>query len=312
MFKRNKKEKKEDLPNAQPAKSDETVVDDGSSQVLADANSENDYQVNDVKTLDTSNKIEESIGESVEVNQTVDDSITHVDTTTPDKNYIVEFKKVSKTFEDGTVGLDDVTFSLKPGEFVFLVGESGAGKTTLMKHIVREDIPTNGVIFVDGEDIAKMKKKDIPKLRRKVGFIYQDFKLLERKTAFENVALSLQVVGKDDEVINKVVPNLLHLVGLGDKQDKFPHHLSGGEKQRLAIARALAHEPKILLADEPTGNLDSVASWVVVDLIKKINEWGTTIIFGTHDAEIVNTLKKRVIRLHKGKVVSDQEGGSYE
>ncbi len=265
-------------------------------------------------------KIEEKNARQSSIRNASDDDVTtSINDTNNDMGQkdnrnvpIIEFKDVTKTFADGTVGLDNVSFTLMPGEFVFLIGESGAGKTTLMKHIVKEDVSTNGTIVIDGDDISKIKNRHLYKLRRKVGFIYQDFKLLERKTAFENVALSLQVVGKDDDMINKVVPNLLNLVGLGKKQDKFPYNLSGGEKQRLAIARALAHEPKILLADEPTGNLDAVASWVVVDLMKKINDWGTTIIFGTHDSNIVNTMKKRVIKLHQGKIVSDKEKGIYE
>ncbi|PJA40345.1 cell division ATP-binding protein FtsE [candidate division WWE3 bacterium CG_4_9_14_3_um_filter_34_6] len=225
---------------------------------------------------------------------------------------MIEFKNVSRMHDGGIMALDDVSFSVKQGEFIFLIGSSGAGKTTVMNHIVREDIPTSGTITVDGEDVSLIKKKDLYKLRRKVGYIYQDFKLLDSKTAYENVALSLYVVGKNDEEIDSIVPNLLHLVGLGDKSDRFPKSLSGGERQRLAIARALAHEPKILLADEPTGNLDSASSWVVVDLIKKINKWGTTIIFGTHDEDIVNTLKMRVIHVEKGKILRDQMEGKYE
>ncbi len=225
---------------------------------------------------------------------------------------IIQFDKVVKTFSDGTPGLDDVSFSMNHGDFIFLIGASGAGKTTLMKHIVREDSPNEGTITIDGQNIVELKRKEVPALRRKVGFIYQDFKLLDTKTAFENVALSLHVVGKSEEEIQTVVPNLLHLVGLGEMSERFPPSLSGGEKQRLAIARALAHEPKILLADEPTGNLDTTSSWVVVDLIKKINEWGTTIIFGTHDADIVDTMKKRVIHLEKGRIVKDTKKGIYE
>jgi cell division transport system ATP-binding protein len=220
---------------------------------------------------------------------------------------IIKFKNVTKEYKDGLKGLDKIDLEIHPGEFVFLIGSSGAGKTTLMKHIVKEEIPTDGEIHVDGEDLSEIKSNKVPYLRRKIGFIYQDFKLLDTKNAFENVALSLQVAGKDAEQIEKVVPRLIELVGLTGKEDKFPHNLSGGEKQRLTIARALAHEPKILLADEPTGNLDKTATWVVVDLIKKINDWGTTIIFGTHDLELVKTLKKRVIQIEKGKIVKDEE-----
>lgn len=225
---------------------------------------------------------------------------------------IIEFKKVKKVFKDGTIGLNEVDLTINKGEFVFLIGASGAGKTTLMEHIVMEEIPTSGELIIDGEDLTKMKKNRVPILRRKVGFIYQDFKLLNSKTVFENAALPLEVTGKTDAEIKKTVGNLLQLVGLSGQENKFPTHLSGGEKQRLAIARALAHEPKIILADEPTGNLDRGSLWVVVDLIKKINEWGTTIIFGTHDYEIVNSLKHRVIHIDKGNIVSDKKQGTYD
>lgn len=225
---------------------------------------------------------------------------------------IIEFKEVTRQHPDGTISLDNISFDVPSGDFIFLIGSSGAGKTTLMRQIVREDIPSQGQVVVEEEDVTLLKEKDIPRLRRKIGYIFQDFKLLDSKTAFENVALSLEVAGKSEKEIETIVPNLLHLVGLTEKTDKFPASLSGGEKQRLAIARALAHEPKILLADEPTGNLDKAASWVIVDLIKKINDWGTTILFGTHDADIVNTLKKRVIHLEKGKIIRDEKGGKYE
>lgn len=224
---------------------------------------------------------------------------------------IIQFKKVTKQYANGTKSLDNVSFDIEQGEFVFLIGSSGAGKTTIMKHIVKEELPTSGQIIINGQDLSKVKSKDLPKLRRTVGYIFQDFKLLTSKNVYENVALSLEVIGKSDLDIKKIVPNLLNLVGLGGQDKKFPSQLSGGERQRLAIARALAHEPKILLADEPTGNLDRTSLWVVVDLISKINEWGTTIIFGTHDYEIVNALKKRVIHLDKGKIVSDKKNAKY-
>lgn len=205
---------------------------------------------------------------------------------------IIEFVNATKKHHDGTVALDDINLTIKQGEFVFLVGSSGAGKTTVMNLIVKEDILSSGKVIVDGLSLGKLKKQDVYLLRRKVGYVFQDFKLLESKNVYENVAISLEVVGENEDKIKKVVPKLLHLVGLEDKSKKFPYSLSGGEKQRLAIARSLAHEPKILLADEPTGNLDNNSSWLVVDLIKKINEWGTTIVFGTHNMEIIKILKK--------------------
>jgi cell division transport system ATP-binding protein len=224
---------------------------------------------------------------------------------------IISFRNVTKKYGEDSYVLDSVDLSINSGEFVFLIGTSGAGKTTLMRHIVREEVPTSGEIIIDGQDISKLKNKDMPLLRRKIGFIYQDFKLLDSKNSFENVALSLYVAGKKREEIEDVVMNLISMVGLKGKENKHPASLSGGEKQRLAIARALAHEPKILLADEPTGNLDSSSTWIVVDLMKKINEWGTTVIFGTHDQDVVNTLKKRVVHIEKGRIIRDEKGGSY-
>jgi len=229
-----------------------------------------------------------------------------------DSSTIIEFVNITKSYKDGTKSLYNVSFKVDKGEFVFLIGASGAGKTSLMREIVKEDTPTEGTVFVDGVDLSKIRKQDIPFLRRKVGFIFQDFKLLKSRTVFENVAVSLEVVGKDKEEILDVVNNLLNLVGLETQANRFPEYLSGGEKQKLAIARALAHEPKILLADEPTGNLDNKSTWVVVDLIEKINKWGTAIIFGTHSEQVVNKLKKRVIHIEKGEIVSDKKEGKYE
>lgn len=229
-----------------------------------------------------------------------------------DDSTIIEFVGVTKEYKDGTKSLDDISFKIDKGEFVFLIGSSGAGKTSIMRQIVKEELPTKGSIFIDGVDISKIKSRDLPYLRRKVGFIFQDFKLLKSKTVFENVAVSLEVIGKNQDEINDVVENLLNLVGLSDKKYRFPAHLSGGERQRLAIARALAHEPKILLADEPTGNLDTASTWVIVDLIEKINKWGTAIVFGTHSEFVVNKLKKRVIHVEKGKIVTDKKESAYE
>lgn len=225
---------------------------------------------------------------------------------------LIILKNVHKKYRDGTNALEDIDIEIEPGEFVFLIGASGAGKTTLMNMLVREDLPSSGQIMVDGMDVAKIKKGKVYNLRRKVGYIFQDYKLIEGKTVFENVAVPLLVAGVDTKKIKSLVPALLEVVGLEDKINKFPGSLSGGEKQRVAIARALAHEPKIILADEPTGNLDNTAGWFIVDILKKINNTGTTIIFGTHNAEVVDTLNKRVIELSKGRVIRDQKGGKYD
>jgi len=224
---------------------------------------------------------------------------------------MILFESVSKRYFDGTLALDDVSLEIKPKEFVFLVGSSGAGKTTMLKLVVREELPTSGKVIVDGEDLTKIKSGSIPDLRRKVGYIFQDYKLLYSKTAFENVALSLEVVGKKESEILKIVPEYLEMVGLIDRQKNYPFQLSGGEKQRLAIARALVHEPKIILADEPTGMIDPSATWEIVELFEKVNNWGTTVVMATHDFNIVNMLKKRVVEIDKGKIIRDEPKGGY-
>ena len=220
---------------------------------------------------------------------------------------LIKFHGVTKIYEPKTIVLDDVSLEIKAGEFVSLVGQSGAGKTTLLKMLTKEDFPTKGKIRVDGDDLADIKGGDIQLLRRKIGSVYQDFKLLSQKTAFENVAFALEVAGVVRDDIEEDVPRVLAIVGLADKIDSFPRQLSGGEKQRLAIARALIHRPKILLADEPTGNLDMVNGYEVLKLLEKINEFGTTVILATHDSKLVNTVSRRVITMEKGKIVKDQE-----
>ena len=202
--------------------------------------------------------------------------------------------------------LDDVTLKIKKGEFVSLVGLSGAGKSTLMRLLTHELRPTSGKIIVDEIDLDTIKDSEVPYFRRKFGTIYQDFKLLTHKTAYENVAFAMEVSDTKPEEIARDVPQILAIVGLADKAGNFPHQLSGGEQQRLAIARAMIHRPKILLADEPTGNLDMVNSYDVVKLLVKINEFGTTVVLATHDTNIVNTIGKRVITMDKGKVSRDQ------
>ncbi len=208
--------------------------------------------------------------------------------------------------------MDGVELEIKDGEFVSIVGPSGAGKSTLIKMLTKEDRPTSGQVILDEIDLADVPDKEIPFLRRKIGAIFQDFKLLESKTAFENVAFALEVSGTPEEDIAKDVEQVLAIVGLAEKQKNFPRELSGGEKQRLALARALVHRPKIILADEPTGNLDLLNSYDVLKLLGRINELGTTVILATHDIEIVNTAGKRVVSMDKGKIVRDQLGaGKY-
>ena len=225
---------------------------------------------------------------------------------------MIQFKKVTKKYNHNFTALDGVDLEIQDGEFVSLVGPSGAGKSTLIKMLIKEDQPTSGQVVLDEIDLADLSDKEIPFLRRKIGTIFQDFRLLESKNALENVAFALEVAGAEDEEIVKDVEQVLTIVGLGDKKKNFPKELSGGEKQRLAIARALVHRPKIILADEPTGNLDPVNSFDVVKLLWQINKLGTTVILATHDREIVNTVGKRVISMEKGKIVRDQlKDGKY-
>ncbi len=227
---------------------------------------------------------------------------------------MIELKEVT-TIYDGDESieiLNGVNLHIKDGEFVSIIGPAGAGKSTLLRLLTREISPFKGEIILDGIDLAKIPSKAIPLLRRKIGTVYQDFKLLSAKTAFENVAFAMEVCGADKGEIDSDVPKILGIVGLGDKLKSFPHQLSGGEKQRLAIARALIHRPRIILADEPTGNLDLVNTYDVVKLLMKINELGTTVILATHNREVVNTIGRRVISMEKGKIVRDQtENGKY-
>lgn len=229
---------------------------------------------------------------------------------------MIYFEKVSKVYKtkDGntTEALKNVTMHIKPGEFLSVVGSSGAGKSTLIKLINRELLPDTGRIYVGGLDYAELKKRDIPYLRRKIGVVFQDYKLLPKKTVFENVSYALEVAGIKTKEIQDRVPKILELVGLSDKINCFPGQLSGGEKQRVAIARALVHQPRILIADEPTGNLDPKTSWDIVEILLKINEMGTTIIMTSHNSHIVNKLKKRVIKIDDGKIIRDEKMGRYD
>jgi len=225
---------------------------------------------------------------------------------------MIELKHISSVHEDGFVALHDINLNINDGEFVSVVGPAGAGKSTLLRTLTRELSPTTGEVFIDGINLASLSNDDIPLLRRKIGTIFQDFKLLSARNAFENVAFALEVVGAAASRIKDDVPKALDIVGLSDKAANFPHQMSGGEKQRLAIARALIHRPRIILADEPTGNLDLVNSHDVIQLLQKINELGTTVVLVTHNREIVDALSRRVVTMEKGKIVRDQtENGKY-
>jgi len=224
---------------------------------------------------------------------------------------MIKLVNVSKAYLKNVKILQDINLYIEAGEFVSLVGQSGSGKTSLVKILIGEEKVSDGRVIIGDWDITKISRKEVPYLRRQIGVIFQDFKLLPQKTLWENVAFALEVCGQPQGKINKVVSSVMRLVGLEDKKNRYPHEVSGGEQQRAAIARALVHQPKILLADEPTGNLDSINANEIVDLLIRINNFGTTVILVTHNREIVNHLKKRVIAIDKGRVVSDQEKGKY-
>ena len=223
---------------------------------------------------------------------------------------MIKLDKVSKKFGTGVFGLSDVSFSIEKGEFVFLVGSTGAGKTTIFRLLIRDTLPTEGNVTVSDWDIVTLPKNKIPHLRKKVGIVFQDLKLLLDRTIFENVVLPLEVAGVKTEEALKTVDAILAQVGLTEHRDKFPIQLSGGELQRAAIARALVLSPEILLADEPTGNLDAATSWEIVKLLSDINKKGTTVVMATHNRDIVKSLGKRTIHLEKGKIVEDGKGSS--
>ena len=224
---------------------------------------------------------------------------------------MIYFEKVSKIYDDNSVALSDVSFKISPKEFISIVGHSGAGKTTLLKMIFAEEHPTYGKVFLESVDIQKLKKKEVSKLRRRIGTVFQDFKLLPDKTAYENIAFAMEASGRTDEEISADVPHVLELVDLQDKMLSFPHQMSGGEKQRVAIARAIVNQPDILIADEPTGNLDPVNTFDVIQILKKIHDLGTTVILATHNKGVVDSLKKRVITFEKGRIVRDDMEGKY-
>ncbi len=224
---------------------------------------------------------------------------------------MIFFDKVSKVYPDSSVALEDVSFSIEPKEFVSIVGQSGAGKTTLLKMFLAEEKPTRGKVFYESTDIHKLRRSDINKFRQRVGMIFQDFRLLPDRTVYENIAFTMEAAGRSDLEIEADVPHVLELVGLVDKVWNFPHELSGGEKQRVAIARAIVNNPDILIADEPTGNLDPVNTQDIVQILKRINDLGTTVILTTHNKGVIDSLGKRVIAMEKGKIVRDDKEGRY-
>ena len=224
---------------------------------------------------------------------------------------VVVLHGVTKRYPNGRIALRDVDLVVPEGDFVFLVGPSGAGKSTLMRLLIRDELASKGHVVVDGSDLATLRRRDVPRIRRKIGVVFQDFKLLPRKTVRENVAFALEVTGTPRAKIAPAVDRVLALVGLTAQADQLPTQLSGGEQQRTAIARALVHDPRLIIADEPTGNLDPVISWELLQLLLRINDLGVTILMATHDAEVVTALRKRVVALEDGRVIRDETGATY-
>lgn len=225
---------------------------------------------------------------------------------------MIQFHNVSKIYNPESIGVKNINLRIKEGEMVSVIGRSGSGKTTLVKLMIAEEAPTAGDITIGDWNISKIKRGEVPFLRRQLGVVFQDFKLLPKKTIFENIAFALDVCGTPNKRINEIVPQIIHLVGLEGKENRYPVQLSGGEQQRAVIARALVHSPKILVADEPTGNLDALNTQEITDLLKKINDFGTTVFLVTHNRDVVNSLKKRVITLEQGMIVNDVENGRYK
>jgi cell division transport system ATP-binding protein len=224
---------------------------------------------------------------------------------------MIEFRNVSKVYEDNNAALKNINLTIKKGEFIFLVGPSGSGKSTFIKLLIKEIPVTSGNIFVAGRNICNLKASRVPQLRRNIGYVFQDFKLLPNKTIFENIAFALEVIGKPSYVIKVQVPQVLKLVGLANKLNSYPHQLSAGEQQRVSIARAFVNRPPILLADEPTGNLDPATSEGIMRLLSRINLIGTTVTMATHDKSIVNSMRRRVVELEEGEIIRDQKRGVY-
>lgn len=225
---------------------------------------------------------------------------------------MLEFVHVDKTYKNKVCALNDCNFKIEQGEFVFLIGPSGAGKSTITKLILKEINPDRGKIYLYGEDITRLKARKVPKLRQSIGMVFQDFKLLENKTVYQNIKYVMQILGKSSSEIKSTIDTVLDLVNLKDKKNAYPQELSGGEMQRVCIARSMVNKPKLLIADEPTGNLDPVTSMDIANALVRINERGTTVMMITHEKDIVNKLQKRVIQLDKGIIVRDEEGGMYE
>jgi len=224
---------------------------------------------------------------------------------------MIYFDKVSKIYTDDSIALAEVSLHIQPKEFVSIVGHSGAGKTTLLKMILAEERPTAGSVFFESVNIQNLKKKEINNLRRRIGTVFQDFRLLPNKTIYENIAFAMEVAGRTDEEIEADVPHVLELVDLSRKAWSFPHELSGGEKQRAAIARAIINQPDIIIADEPTGNLDPINTHEIIQILKKINDLGTTVILTTHNKSVIDSLGKRVITMEQGKIIRDDKEGRY-
>ncbi|MBU1037374.1 cell division ATP-binding protein FtsE [Patescibacteria group bacterium] len=224
---------------------------------------------------------------------------------------MIKLKGISKFYKPNIYALKDINLDIAPGEFISIVGQSGTGKTTLIRLVIAEEKPTEGQIVIGGWDITGIQTREIPFLRRQIGVVFQDFKLLKKKTVFENVAFALESCGTPKNKIINIIPQVLKIVGLEEKIDRYPTQLSGGEQQRVVIARSLVHKPRLLVADEPTGNLDSINTKEIIDLLKRINELGTTVVLVTHNREVVNNLRKRVITLDNGQIIGDQSKGRY-
>jgi cell division transport system ATP-binding protein len=225
---------------------------------------------------------------------------------------VIAMHDVGMTYPNGKVALAEVSVTIPAGDFVFLVGPSGAGKSTFIRLLIREQVATTGRVIVAGRDLARLRRGQVPQLRRRIGIVFQDFRLLPNKTVFENVAFALEVTGASRAEIRREVPRLLNLVGLQEHEHHLPAQLSGGEQQRVAIARAMVHDPMLLIADEPTGNLDPVTSWEIIQLLIHINSLGTTVLMATHNQEIVNAMRRRVLALENGRLVRDESGAAYE